>query len=91
MTTAHLRSCCQPDIDLVVCSANVKRHYDLIQQSLLAGKGAIAEWPLGASLKAGRRVGYYYEREDMQVCDGGAAGEICASCDQGKGRVLLKR
>lgn len=39
-----------PDIDLVICSVNVKKHYELIKPALLAGKDVIVEWPLGASL-----------------------------------------
>lgn len=40
-----------PNVELVICSVNVKKHYDLIKPALLAGKDAIVEWPLGATLK----------------------------------------
>ncbi|KAJ9668453.1 hypothetical protein H2201_001501 [Coniosporium apollinis] len=39
------------DVDLVVCSVNVQKHYNLIKPALLAGKDVIVEWPLGANLK----------------------------------------
>lgn len=37
------------DVDLVVVSVNVGKHYDLIKPALLAKKDAFVEWPLGAS------------------------------------------
>lgn len=39
-----------PDIDLVVVSVNVAKHYALVKPALLAGKAAFVEWPLGANL-----------------------------------------
>ena len=39
------------NIELVICSVNVKKHYELIKPSLLAGKDVIVEWPLGANLQ----------------------------------------
>ncbi|KAI9819603.1 MAG: transcription regulator gal80 [Pycnora praestabilis] len=40
-----------PNVDLVVCSVRVDRHYDLIKPAVLAGKDCFVEWPLGANLK----------------------------------------
>src|ERR1700721_2391602 len=35
-----------PDVDLVVCSVRVDRHYDAIIPALEAGKDCFCEWPL---------------------------------------------
>ncbi|KAF1842196.1 NAD-P-binding protein [Cucurbitaria berberidis CBS 394.84] len=40
-----------PDVDLVVCSVRVDRHYHLTMPSLKAGKDAFVEWPLGSNLQ----------------------------------------
>ncbi|KAF4626523.1 hypothetical protein G7Y89_g11635 [Cudoniella acicularis] len=40
-----------PDIDLVVCSVNIKKHYALIKLALLAGTDVIVEWPLATTLE----------------------------------------
>lgn len=34
------------DIDLVVCSTRVDKHYDAVKPSVAAGKAVFAEWPL---------------------------------------------
>lgn len=39
-----------PNIDLVVVSVRVDRHYPVVKPSILAGKDVIVEWPLGANL-----------------------------------------
>ena len=38
-----------PDVDLIVCSVVVTKHYMLTQPALLAGKDVYVEWPLGAT------------------------------------------
>lgn len=40
-----------PDVDLVVCSVNVSKHYALIKPALEHGKMAFVEWPLGRTLQ----------------------------------------
>ncbi|KAL1884103.1 hypothetical protein Daus18300_000214 [Diaporthe australafricana] len=35
-----------PDVDLVVCSVRVDKHYDTIRPSVEAGKDVLVEWPL---------------------------------------------
>jgi len=40
-----------PDVDLVVCSVRVDRHYPTLVPSLKAGKNIFVEWPLGKNLK----------------------------------------
>ncbi|KAB8342745.1 hypothetical protein FH972_022343 [Carpinus fangiana] len=38
-----------PDIDLVVCSVRVDRHYETIKPAIEAGKTCFVEWPLASS------------------------------------------
>ena len=40
-----------PNVDLVVVSVNVAKHFILAQPALQNGKKVIVEWPLGATLK----------------------------------------
>jgi len=40
-----------PNVDLVVCSTRVDRHYATIAPALKAGKNVYVEWPLGKDLK----------------------------------------
>lgn len=35
-----------PDVELVVCSVRVDRHYDVLMPALKAGKDVFCEWPL---------------------------------------------
>ncbi|KAJ0124861.1 hypothetical protein J7T55_006204 [Diaporthe amygdali] len=35
-----------PDVDLVVCSVRVDKHYDTVRPSVEAGKDVLVEWPL---------------------------------------------
>lgn len=35
-----------PDVDLVVCSVRVDKHYDTVRPSVAAGKDVLVEWPL---------------------------------------------
>ncbi|POS75125.1 oxidoreductase family protein [Diaporthe helianthi] len=35
-----------PNVDLVVCSVRVDKHYDTVRPSVAAGKDVIVEWPL---------------------------------------------
>jgi predicted dehydrogenase len=39
-----------PNVDLVVCSVNVKEHYNLIKPAVSAGKMVFCEWPLASNL-----------------------------------------
>ncbi|RDW71653.1 hypothetical protein BP5796_07687 [Coleophoma crateriformis] len=39
-----------PDVDMVICSVNVGKHYDLIKPAILAGKLPVVEWPLASNL-----------------------------------------
>lgn len=39
-----------PDVDLVVVSVRVDRHYEMTMPALLGGKDIFVEWPLGSNL-----------------------------------------
>ena len=38
-----------PNVDLIVCSVIVTKHFELTKPALLAGKDVYVEWPLGAT------------------------------------------
>lgn len=38
-----------PDVDLIVCSVRLSKHYDLVKPALLAGKDVFVEWSLAAT------------------------------------------
>ncbi|KAL2842112.1 hypothetical protein BJX68DRAFT_270830 [Aspergillus pseudodeflectus] len=44
------------DIDLVVCTTRVDRHFQSILPSLKAGKSVFVEWPLGCSYEEAREL-----------------------------------
>lgn len=67
-----------PDIDLVVSSVNVKKHYGLIKQTLLAGKDAIVEWSLGESLVGAEELTLIAQEKSC------ATGKVCPSGGQDK-------
>lgn len=39
-----------PDVDLILCSVAVAKHYEILKPALLAGKDVFVEWPLAVSL-----------------------------------------
>ncbi|PSS25234.1 hypothetical protein M430DRAFT_133496 [Amorphotheca resinae ATCC 22711] len=45
-----------PNVDLVVCSVRVDRHFPTIAPSLKAGKDVYVEWPLGKSAAEAREL-----------------------------------
>lgn len=40
-----------PDIDLIVCSVRVDRHYECLKPAIEAGKNCFVEWPLASNLE----------------------------------------
>ncbi|KAE8381573.1 hypothetical protein BDV26DRAFT_289421 [Aspergillus bertholletiae] len=45
-----------PDVDLVVCSVRVDRHFLTVRPSLIAGKTVFVEWPLDRNLEVAREM-----------------------------------
>jgi predicted dehydrogenase len=47
-----------PDVDLIVISVNILKHYELARPALLVGKDVFVEWPIASSIaKAGELTG----------------------------------
>ncbi|KAI4943481.1 hypothetical protein J4E91_009391 [Alternaria rosae] len=45
-----------PNVDLVVCSVRVDRHYALLMPSIKAGKDVFVEWPLASNLSQAQEM-----------------------------------
>lgn len=45
-----------PDVDLVVCSVRVDRHFQTVKPSLVAGKTVYVEWPLDRNAEVAREL-----------------------------------
>lgn len=45
-----------PDVDLVVCSVRVDRHFQTVKPSLIAGKTVFVEWPLDRNAQVAREM-----------------------------------
>ncbi|KAF7596211.1 hypothetical protein BBP40_002743 [Aspergillus hancockii] len=45
-----------PDVDLVVCSVRVDRHFLTVRPSLVAGKAVYVEWPLDRNLEVAKEM-----------------------------------
>ncbi|KAE8153094.1 hypothetical protein BDV25DRAFT_42159 [Aspergillus avenaceus] len=45
-----------PNVDLVVCSVRVDRHFDTVRPSLVAGKAVFVEWPLERNIEVAREM-----------------------------------
>jgi len=45
-----------PDIDLVVCSVRVDKHYEAVMPAIKAGKSCYCEWPLGKDLAEAEKL-----------------------------------
>jgi predicted dehydrogenase len=59
-----------PSVDLVVCSVNVAKHYELIKPALLAGKMAYVEWPLGANISEAEELAQIAEEKGVRTVVG---------------------
>jgi predicted dehydrogenase len=59
-----------PSVDLVVCSVNVAKHYELIKPALLAGKMAYVEWPLGANISEAEELARIAEEKGVRTVVG---------------------
>lgn len=45
-----------PNVDLVVCSVRVDRHFLTVRPSLIAGKAVYVEWPLDRNLEVAQEM-----------------------------------
>ncbi|KAF2804357.1 NAD-P-binding protein [Mytilinidion resinicola] len=58
------------DVDLVVCSVRVDRHYDAIKPALEAGKDVYCEWPLGKNLEEGLELAALAKKKAVRTMVG---------------------
>jgi predicted dehydrogenase len=59
-----------PDIDLIVISVVVMKHYKLAKPALLAKKNVFVEWPLGASLAESEELAALAKRNGVRTIVG---------------------
>lgn len=85
-----------PNIDLVVCSIRVDRHFQAISPALKAGKNVFVEWPLAASLQEAEELlrlknenGVKIAAVGLQARQAPIIGKIKELIDEGRiGKVL---
>ncbi|PQE23277.1 hypothetical protein CJF31_00007040 [Rutstroemia sp. NJR-2017a BVV2] len=66
------------DVDLVVCTTRVDRHYTSILPSLKAGKDVFVEWPLGKNLEEARELLNMAKRNKVELAAVGLQGRFDA-------------
>ncbi|KAL2672157.1 hypothetical protein Neosp_012855 [[Neocosmospora] mangrovei] len=54
------------NVDLVVCSTRVDRHYITIKPSILAGKAVFVEWPLASNTSQARELASLARRQSVR-------------------------
>ncbi|OCL13185.1 NAD-P-binding protein [Glonium stellatum] len=59
-----------PNVDLVVCSVRVDKHYDALIPALEAGKDCFCEWPLGKNLQEGRQLAELAKKKGVKTMVG---------------------
>jgi predicted dehydrogenase len=59
-----------PNVDLVVCSVRVDRHYKVIKPALEKGKDVFVEWPLGANLQEAEEMAAIAEKSGSKTMVG---------------------
>ncbi|KAF2268492.1 oxidoreductase [Lojkania enalia] len=84
-----------PDVDLVVCSVRVDKHYDAMLPSIKAGKDIFCEWPLAKDAKQAEKMVALAKEKNIRTLVGLQAHQSSANkkikelIDSGKiGRVL---
>jgi len=60
----------QPEVDLVVVSVKVPRHFELISQAIAAGKAIFSEWPLGVDLAEAQQLSDLAEAKGLATSIG---------------------
>lgn len=59
-----------PDVDLVVCSVRVDRHFATVKPSLEAGKNCYVEWPLARNLAEAEELGTVAKKQGAKTMVG---------------------
>jgi predicted dehydrogenase len=58
------------DVDLVVCSVRVDRHFLTVRPSIIAGKAIFVEWPLDRNLEVAREMAALAEKHNAPTVVG---------------------
>ncbi|KAL4981262.1 hypothetical protein BDW68DRAFT_197315 [Aspergillus falconensis] len=69
------------DIDLVVCTTRVDRHYKPILPSLRAGKDVFVEWPLGRNLEEAKELLNIAKQHNVRITAVGLQGRFDATVE----------
>lgn len=69
------------DVDLVVCTTRVDRHYKSILPSLKAGKDVFVEWPLGRNLEEAKKLLDVAVQNDVKLGAVGLQGRFEATVE----------
>lgn len=85
-----------PNVDLVVCTVRVDRHYHTITPSIKAGKNVLVEWPLGKNLQEAEELLRLSKEYNVKLAAVGCQGRFDSTfrtvkklIDDGKiGKVL---
>jgi predicted dehydrogenase len=59
-----------PDVDLVVVSVNVAKHYEIAKPALEAGKDVYVEWPIGSNLEQSVELAELAKRKGVRTIVG---------------------
>ncbi|EED16694.1 oxidoreductase, putative [Talaromyces stipitatus ATCC 10500] len=62
-----------PDVDLIVISVVVMKHYELVKPALLAKKQVFVEWPLGATLDESKELAALAKENGVRTIVGAQA------------------
>jgi predicted dehydrogenase len=68
------------NVDFVVCSTRVDRHYETIKPSISAGKAVFVEWPLASNISQVRELASLARRQNIK-CVVGLQGPVTAPID----------
>ena len=81
-TTAHASPddmAADPNVDLVVCSVHVSKHYETVKASLEAGKNVFVEWPLAATTEQAEEMVRTATEKKVQLGVVGLQGRFSSS------------
>ena len=68
-----------PNVDLVVCSVHVNKHYETVKPSLEAGKNVFVEWPLAATTEQAEEMTRIAEEKKVKIAVVGLQGRLSRS------------
>lgn len=72
------------DVDFVVCSTRVDKHYETIKPSIVAGKAVFVEWPLASNISQVRELAGLVREQGIRSLVG-LQGRVTAPIDAVRG------